>query len=417
LTNQLKEKSNALEQEEHNSDVAEKLLKRQVRELTNQVQAMKAAAAQVAEEKANHESDASKAVTCSSTLLPSSTQALGKKVFVTMAYDEPGKFEFLWQTLALARSLQRHSSHPLVVLTNTTVLPDGQATADAFRRLNAHVLPVQQVELPEDFDQSEYSSWRVALWKMQVWGLTQFEQVVWMDSDALTMRSLDFMFSLDWMWAQRDDWFCEMQQPKVCSGMLLLYPNAADLLGLQAHAKSKNKWTHGDQELIASYFEARNKPINLLSDDDASFGQCIGKTPSLYYNQDGTPVPGLWGTPAFVHKSGGWGGANDEFSNVCFSHVVWRQYQAIGTVVINVCHMNPLGAYWREIFCEAVHGIGLRSTEANAFCDDGCWYRGEPSPGLDLGDLDPARWCRPLVAAVGLDHAAGLPVYRDEELE
>merc|ERR1711874_102999 len=103
----------------------------------------------------------------------------------------------------------------------------------------------------------------------------------------------------------------------------------------------------------------RRRPINLLSDNDAAFGRCLGKMPMGYLNADGSRVTGVWDTPTFVHKSGGWGDANDQYSNVCFSHVAIRQLYTLGNTTINVCQHHPLGAYWRQLFCEAVAILGL----------------------------------------------------------
>lgn len=323
--------------------------------------------------------------------------------FVTMAYDESGTWDYMWAVLPLARALQQHSSYPLIVLTNSTTLPDGKTSlAKAMLKLNVQVLPLYRISLKVGMNDETYPQWAAALWKLQIWTLTQFKKVMWLDSDSLVSRSLDWIFDLDGMWAQRDDWLCLLNQPDVCSGILLAYPNSDDFVGLLKHAKTKTVWEHGDQQLISSYFtNVKQEPVQLLSDSDATFGQCLGAVPVRYVGADGKPVPGQWDTPAFVHKSGGWGGTNDDFSNICFSHIVWRQYYELGDgTTVNACHLHPMGPHWRSLFCEAARRLDVRVPEAQAFCDDGCWFKGKALSQEFVGKVDMDRWCRPVTASI-----------------
>jgi len=304
-----------------------------------------------------------------------------KWAFVTLAYDAPGQMKYLWEVLPIARALQRVSSYPLIVLTNSTHFPDGTLVATALKNLNAQVMPVYTVARRSG-KRFAFSSWNVAFWKLQIWKLTQFEKLIWLDSDSIIYRSIDWLFERPGMWAQRDDWFCKMGQPGVCSGIMLLYPNASDFEGLLEYDERHPNLDHGDQQLISDYFRiVRKAPINLLDDLEASFGQCLGKAKSPYRNSDGSGVHGVWSTPSFVHKSGGWGDTdNNIYNNVCFQHNVTRQYYSVGGLVLNICHYHPLGAYWRNLFCEAAGIIQLHTIgHINTFCSDECWYQGGES--------------------------------------
>merc|ERR1712061_839090 len=58
------------------------------------------------------------------------------------------------------------------------------------------------------------------------------------------------------------------------------------------------------------------------------------------------------------------------------------QLYSVGSAVVNVCQYHPLGAYWRQLFCDASARIGLQLLELDAFCSDECWYNGRlPSAG------------------------------------
>jgi len=131
----------------------------------------------------------------------------------------------------------------------------------------------------------------------------------------------------------------------------------------------------------------------------------------LYVYKDARPTPGIWDVPAFVHKSGGFGGTNDKFSNVCFSHLVEYQYYSRQGFVFNACHFHPLGPFWRQLFCEAVGFIGAENAEVGSFCDDGCWYRGVRSKPVPPGfpPADDNRWCR-RIQTFGGNRNGGTPL-------
>lgn len=306
------------------------------------------------------------------------TVRLPPYAYVMMAHDDSGGIpESLWGALAVARMLQRLSSFPLVLLTNMTHLPGGTPVIQGLRRLNVFVFPVLKVDMPNHlWNATLHPTWRVASWKLAVWKLTQFKKLIWLDADSVVSRSIDWLFTRPGMWAQRDDWMCKLQQKRVSTGILALYPNMTDYEGMLDYASSMEKMPHGDQELIATYFSyVRRQPINLLSDIDATFGECLGKARTPYLNPDGSLVTGFWSTPAFVHKSGGW--ANwGKYSNVCFSiNMTLQQYLVHGTV-LNMCHFHPFGAYWRDHLCAAARLVGIVLPEVTAFCEDACWYRG-----------------------------------------
>merc|ERR1712113_405952 len=113
----------------------------------------------------------------------------------------------------------------------------------------------------------------------------------------------------------------------------------SDYTGLLRYAEEMEEMVDGDQQLISNYFaRVRKMPINLLSDLEASFGQCIGRAKTPYINSDGTAVNGVWNVPSFVHKSGGWGDTNGNvYSNVCFSPNMTLQHYTVGSTTLNVC--------------------------------------------------------------------------------
>jgi len=309
--------------------------------------------------------------------------------YVMLSYNPPGNAEHLWGVVAVAGALRRLKSlYPLVLLTNTSKFPDGTDVAESLHKLNVIVQPVYEVDMPVKHQKRlMYQHWKIAYWKLQIWKLVQFEKLVWLDSDTILYRNIDWLFQRPWMWAQRDDWFCKLNMTKVCSGIMLLYPNSSDFVGLLQHAEVMDDLSDGDQQLISSYFAVkRKKAINLLSDLEAAFGQCIGKPPTPYINTDGSKVWGIWNMPSFVHKSGGWGNTNDNlYSNVCFMPNITMQLYTVGSSTLNMCQFHPLGPFWRRLFCDAIAVIGVRIDAFEAFCDDECWYHGRRQTSANSG--------------------------------
>jgi hypothetical protein len=312
--------------------------------------------------------------------------------FVTMAYDDPGAGlyaaprpqPYLLSVLPLARALQRLSSFPLVLLTRASHFPDGTPVAEGFRGLNVRIHPLYAVT-PANSARGA----TVAFWKMQIWTLTQFEKLIWLDTDSALYRSLDWLFERPGMWAQRDDPQCDgSAADKLSTGVMLLFPNVDDYHGLLNYTKHVADISDGGGELIRRYFaEVRKMPIQLLSNIDASYGSCIASGSTPYNNYKGEAVWGRWNTPAFVHKSGGaWDGSTDgTFSNMCFSHVLPRQYYRVGNTTVNLCQFYSLGAYWRNLFCDAVAYVGIRIIDVDEYCSNDCWYGryGGRDPGAD----------------------------------
>jgi len=328
--------------------------------------------------------------------------------YVMMAYDPPGEppGDSLWGALAMARALQRVSHFPLVLLTNTTRLPDGTDLVEGFAKLNTRVVPVHEVQVP-GAQAWTFKRWNIAFWKLQAFRLVDYEKLIWLDSDAIAYRSLDWVFTLPGMRAQRDDWFCRLNEDVVCSGILSIVPSTQDFWGLLKFATEVGSMlVDGDQQLISMYFRQRiGRPVELLDDVDASFGQCAGKAMPTYLPVDTNPG-GIWTTPGFLHKSGGWGDTNNNvYSNVCFQHNLTRQRYKINDVVLNVCHLNPIAAYWRDRFCEAVKVVGTHMHSVMTFCSDSCYFHGVHPDGVVCKQYDRSvekpEWRGPLNATTG----------------
>mmetsp|Transcript_120184 Transcript_120184/g.256483 ORF Transcript_120184/g.256483 Transcript_120184/m.256483 type:complete len:378 (+) Transcript_120184:154-1287(+) len=312
----------------------------------------------------------------------------GKYAFVMMAFDPPGApLQSLWGVLPMAHAVRDLSAYPLVLLTNTSQFPHGSDVAMSLSKLGVQVHNVQPVPVPQALLEEHHhmpceehhpSICGFQYLKLQIWNLTQFDKLIWMDSDAILTRGVDEIFQQHGVWAQQDNWDCgsylsqatrwseslwkavdwlerelpgeapKHQSEGVCSGFLLLEPSEKTYLDIIDYMGTLVSAPGGDQQVIADFFEtARQDPVRLLPVSTASFGMCIGR---------GIPGGGL---PAFVHKSG--------WHNRCFQ--LGPQTES--------CKTNPLGSYWHKRFCLAAFDMGV-SMEfpspdfcANIFHEDG----------------------------------------------
>jgi len=293
----------------------------------------------------------------------------GQYAFVQMAYDIPGvRSNQVWKVMAMARTLMRFSDYPLVVLTNSTHLPDGMSLSQAFERLNAQVLPLQDLWPSTVVSEELKPLHRFAYLKLQIWLLTQYEKLIWLDTEAILVRSIDWLFERQPMWGQRHDPSCQfkeqMEKDKVLSSsILLIAPSRETFHGLQrfADAGPDNWWENGAQVLIQGYFQHVKHPIRLLDGTDAADGSCLGRMPGVPYSS-----PGPWNMPAFVHRS--------SLRNECFDFDEERQKVMRHGKIINICHFHPLGSYWRDMFCDAFRITKTGTKTPEAFCDDYYWH-------------------------------------------
>jgi len=301
---------------------------------------------------------------------PSPKAIRGNYAFVQMALDAPHSVpRQIWRSLAMARALQRVSEYPLVLLSNSTTLLDGTELAHRLHRLNVQVLPVHDVLVPVSAAKKLTSNERQALWKLQIWRLTQFDKLIWLDSDAILVRSIDWLFEREPVWAQRRSRDCYSSDMageglRISSGLMLVEPNEEVYDGLLAYARNAETmwWKNGHEQLIQDFFDrVVRQPLRLLETSDAAFGSCLGRVPGLPYDERGA-----WDLPAFVHKS--------SKMNECFFFDISAQQVVERGSRLNVCHYHPLGAWWRNLFCSAVHDLGIEDHEAGEFCNDATWY-------------------------------------------
>eukprot|EP00746_Dinoflagellata_sp_MGD_P164521 gnl/MRDRNA2_/MRDRNA2_93184_c0_seq1.p1 gnl/MRDRNA2_/MRDRNA2_93184_c0~~gnl/MRDRNA2_/MRDRNA2_93184_c0_seq1.p1 ORF type:complete len:341 (-),score=90.67 gnl/MRDRNA2_/MRDRNA2_93184_c0_seq1:19-1041(-) len=172
--------------------------------------------------------------------------------------------------IKMAKDLKKvGSEYPLVILTNVPSLFE-IATNETWKEKYPNVV-IQQIG-EEDYIKH---TCRLAplnkyhFQKIQIFGLEDYDKLLWMDLDVQVQRNLDSLFDEsqyplgdgDTIWGQSDNWNCEgknaAKSRDLCSGMMLFKPSQKHLEGLKEQGRQMN-YCWGDQKLIAKYFSKKN---------------------------------------------------------------------------------------------------------------------------------------------------------------
>mmetsp|Transcript_18389 Transcript_18389/g.42940 ORF Transcript_18389/g.42940 Transcript_18389/m.42940 type:complete len:343 (+) Transcript_18389:1-1029(+) len=277
--------------------------------------------------------------------------------YVTMALSLQKQFDFeqkqmIYQVYALASALRQHSQYPLVVLTNLSTVPDPDCFTTGLEALGATVRQVQPVHIPPHIKAKLTFEWQIAWLKLQVFNMTDFHRLIWLDNDSVVTESLDFLFNRPGMWSQGDDWNCTGNATSVNSGLMLLRPQKHVFWGMLRYAESLKSVEGGDQELIQRYFnEVQHQQIYLLGEDMAHFGRCL-------QDVDDQAV-----VPRFVHKPG-------SLLSCLRALGLLRTKHSFAVPMLHGCRTEGLGNVWRRSLCSS----GLQKDKAvDAFCLDSWW--------------------------------------------
>lgn len=164
---------------------------------------------------------------------------------------------FLMGVLMLYWSLRRvHTQYPLFVLCSDSVSVAAKAMLDkhhiAYQTLTSNIsIDTNKINTDEG-----YGHWNHTFDKLFVWSLTQFDKVVYLDSDMQVIRNIDYLFDCPHMSAVRADIWNEPGLDKLNSGLIVIEPNNSEFEGLCHIVQSgvvalRNM---GDQDIIRAYY-------------------------------------------------------------------------------------------------------------------------------------------------------------------
>jgi glycogenin len=179
------------------------------------------------------------------------------KVYITCVSTD----NYIDGVLALNESLRRvKSAFPLVVLVSKGISDTGKhkIMQHGMEVIEAteNILPSEAIAVNQT---SNVSHWNFTFDKLLIFGLTQFEKLVFLDSDLLILENLDFLFDKPHMTATKADTVIK-DWNWLNSGTMVIVPDVDILEGLKREAKtihSKRK-NAGDQDVVQEYYKDWN---------------------------------------------------------------------------------------------------------------------------------------------------------------
>lgn len=121
------------------------------------------------------------------------------------------------------------------------------------RQLSEHI----RVNKQEINTADGYDHWNYTFDKLYIWTMTEFEKVVYLDSDMQVIRNIDFLFEKPHMSAVIADQWNEPGLDKLNSGLIVIKPNLDEFNGMKQLWESGciRLQNVGDQDIIRAYYE------------------------------------------------------------------------------------------------------------------------------------------------------------------
>lgn len=229
----------------------------------------------------------------------SSSAALGNYAYVTMWYDPSiagttkkdaeslvqynktnvglGPLSYSKQLERLVANLQQvKSKYSLLIVTNSP------QTMVAFgNKPNVVILPFRNEDaIPVRCDTGG-ARWRNSFQKLRIFSLTDYDKLMWLDSDMEVKTNIDYIFdgTVD-RWSligQADRWNnCEnaTMDNRLCSGAMLFRPSTQVYGALTSKLESMQACHWGDQQVINDVFHSSGYNYHSFSQQVVSFRHC-----------------------------------------------------------------------------------------------------------------------------------------------
>jgi alpha-N-acetylglucosamine transferase len=107
-------------------------------------------------------------------------------------------------------------------------------------------------------NKGKYERWNYTFDKLQAFNLTEFEKVVFLDSDMMLVRNVDHLFKAPHMSAVVADVFDQPGCNQLNSGLMVIQPSASEFLGMMkmvSNGRFSEMFACGDQDIIRAYFK------------------------------------------------------------------------------------------------------------------------------------------------------------------
>ena len=162
--------------------------------------------------------------------------------------------DYIIGTLCLAESLRKvNSQYDLLVLVTQSI---SETTLSLLRheQIDFHIL---QRSVNTDINSGRYVRWNYTFDKLNVFGLVQYDKVIFLDSDMYVIKNIDHLFESPHMSAVVADVFEQPECTELNSGLMVISPSMQDYNGLLSLANeffAADMSYYGDQDIIRKYY-------------------------------------------------------------------------------------------------------------------------------------------------------------------
>lgn len=158
-------------------------------------------------------------------------------------------------------SLRKFTDHEVVVLLNEEISED---VAQELTDLGMRIIRVGNIALEMDklSEKMKKDRWYHTLFKLRVFGMTEYDSLVYLDSDLLICGQLDDLFGKDGLHAVSDaDFFPEYSRGGINAGVFAFQPSKSleQRLIAMIPKVAESMEIFGDQDVINAYFDVWEK--------------------------------------------------------------------------------------------------------------------------------------------------------------
>jgi len=195
------------------------------------------------------------------------------------------------------------SKYPLVVITNSKDLQDPKVLEE---NPNLKLIWLNETDFLDRSCKIGIGH-ELHFQKLMIFKLTQFEKLIWVDTDLAFSGSADYVFNMDTkngnrIYGQIDDYHCDGREWSptsggICTGMLLIQPTTLHFQGLMMHQK-KMQMCWGDQSIVSTYFNGgHGKQAMQFERKTINFARCSKQGHMDVWHFSGSPDAPRIGDP------------------------------------------------------------------------------------------------------------------------
>lgn len=161
---------------------------------------------------------------------------------------------YLEGVLVLNENLKKlNSKYPLLCIINETISEESKKILTKF---NIKYKLLNKINY--DIENIKFSHWKNTFDKLNIFSLTEYEKIIYLDLDFLILSNIDHLFSIDKFSMVSD---CQDEKKYYCSALMIIKPNITDynnLIKICMNNLNNKVADIGDQDIINSYFENIN---------------------------------------------------------------------------------------------------------------------------------------------------------------